>query len=47
LERAGAENPDELVDRLVGPIYYRALVSGEGISDEFIDRLVRATLRPG
>jgi len=37
---------DDVVDRLVGPVYYRALISGQAIPDEFIDRLVRATLRP-
>jgi AcrR family transcriptional regulator len=45
LARAGIDQ-DGLVDRLVGPIYYRALVSGEEISEAFIDELVTATLRP-
>jgi len=36
----------EWVDRLVGPIYYRALVTGADIPDDFVDRLVTATLRP-
>jgi AcrR family transcriptional regulator len=39
-------NDDALVDRLVGPIYYRALVTGEEITDEFVDELVTATLPP-
>lgn len=36
---------DALVDRLVGPIYYRALVTGEDVPDQFIDDLVTATFR--
>jgi AcrR family transcriptional regulator len=43
-ERLGFD--DALYDRLVGPIYYRALVTGEEITDEFIDELVTATLPP-
>jgi AcrR family transcriptional regulator len=35
---------DALVDRLVGPIYYRALVTGQEIPASFIDGLVTATL---
>lgn len=35
-----------LYDRLVGPIYYRALVTGEEITDGFIDELVTATFPP-
>ncbi len=45
LVRAGIDDR-ALVDRLVGPIYYRALVTGEEISEEFIDELVTATLPP-
>jgi AcrR family transcriptional regulator len=51
LERAvarGALPPDTdldlLVDRLVGPVYYRVLVTGEPVSREFTDALVAATL---
>ncbi|RDI58992.1 TetR/AcrR family transcriptional regulator [Nocardia pseudobrasiliensis] len=36
---------DFLVDQLVGPIYYRALVTGEPVSKEFTDRLVARVLR--
>lgn len=35
-----------LVDRLAGPICYRALITGEEITDRFIDDLVTATLPP-
>lgn len=31
---------DTLVDRLVGPLYYRALVTGQEISEVFVARLV-------
>ncbi|MEV6842592.1 TetR/AcrR family transcriptional regulator [Actinoplanes sp. NPDC051411] len=44
-ERAGFTD-GALFDRLVGPIYYRALVTGEEITDQFIDDLVTATLPP-
>ncbi|MEV4641010.1 TetR/AcrR family transcriptional regulator [Actinoplanes sp. NPDC049548] len=33
---------DVLVDRLVGPIYYRVLVTGQAVGEEFVDELVRA-----
>ncbi|MFI6217963.1 TetR/AcrR family transcriptional regulator [Nocardia brasiliensis] len=36
---------DFLVDQLVGPIYYRALVTGEPVPREFTDRLVAQVLR--
>jgi AcrR family transcriptional regulator len=35
---------DFAVDRLMGPIYYRALVTGEPVPREFTDRLVREFL---
>lgn len=35
---------DTLVDRLVGPLYYRALVTGQEITDVFVGKLVRTTL---
>lgn len=35
---------DTTVDRLVGPLYYRALITGQEITDEFITDLVGATL---
>jgi len=33
------------VDLLLGPIYYRMLMSGEPLTSAFIDRLVRAVMR--
>lgn len=38
---AGADL-DVLVDRLVGPVYYRVLVTGQAIPESFVDELVRA-----
>jgi AcrR family transcriptional regulator len=35
---------DMLVDRLVGPLYYRALVTGQDITEAFVVQLIRATL---
>lgn len=35
---------DMLVDRLVGPLYYRALVTAQEITEAFVTRLVSATL---
>jgi AcrR family transcriptional regulator len=35
---------DLLLDRLVGPVYYRALVTGEPLPRDFTDQLVAATL---
>ncbi|GAA0561249.1 TetR/AcrR family transcriptional regulator [Paractinoplanes ferrugineus] len=35
---------DTIVDRLVGPLYYRALVTGQEITTEFVTELVRATI---
>ncbi len=35
---------DVLVDRLVGPLYYRALVTGEEITEDFVTQLVDRTL---
>ncbi|GLY96972.1 putative transcriptional regulator, TetR family protein [Actinoplanes sp. NBRC 103695] len=37
---AGADL-DALVDRLVGPIYYRALVTGQEVTDGYVAELVR------
>lgn len=36
---------DFLVDQLVGPIYYRVLVTGEPVPKEFTDQLVAQVLR--
>ena len=35
---------DTLVDRLVGPLYYRALVAGQEMTEGFVAQLVGATL---
>jgi hypothetical protein len=35
------------VDLLLGPIYYRLLISGEPLNDTFVDRLVRAVMTFG
>ena len=35
-----AEQIERLVDRLVGPIYYRLLLSGDVITDEYLWELV-------
>ena len=32
------------VDLLLGPIYYRSLMSGEPLTPAFIDRLVRSVM---
>lgn len=52
LERAleRGELPSELdltaeTDQLMGPVYYRVLVTGEPVGEEFTDRLVDAFLR--
>ena len=36
---------DTMVDRLVGPLYYRALVTGQEITGTFITELVSANLK--
>ncbi|SNY64838.1 TetR/AcrR family transcriptional regulator [Paractinoplanes atraurantiacus] len=36
---------DTIVDRLVGPLYYRALITGQEITTEFVTDLVSATLK--
>jgi EmrB/QacA subfamily drug resistance transporter len=43
--RADAD-PALLADLIVAPVYYRLLVSGEPIDDEFATRLIRAVLDP-
>jgi len=35
------------VDLLLGPIYYRLLISGEPLTSAFVDRLVRAVMAYG
>ncbi|HEY6793044.1 MAG TPA: TetR-like C-terminal domain-containing protein, partial [Trebonia sp.] len=41
---AGTDVPSD-VDELLGPIYYRALVTGEPVDRQFTDRLVDHYLR--
>jgi hypothetical protein len=38
---------DIAVDLLLGPIYYRLLMSGEPLTRAFIDRMVRAVMAYG
>jgi hypothetical protein len=35
------------VDLLLGPIYYRLLISGEPLTSAFVERLVRAVMAYG
>jgi hypothetical protein len=35
------------VDLLLGPIYYRLLISGEPLTSAFVERLVRAVMANG
>ncbi|QIS14503.1 TetR/AcrR family transcriptional regulator [Nocardia arthritidis] len=44
-ELAAETDIDAALDRLIGPIYYRVLVSGEDIDDRFIDELIEMLLR--
>jgi AcrR family transcriptional regulator len=41
-EVAAGTNPDIFLDAIYGPLYYRKLVSGEPVTDAFIDRIVDA-----
>jgi hypothetical protein len=45
-ELSAAVDLDTLVDRLVGPLYYRALVTGEEITDSFVSELIAAVPPP-
>ena len=47
LRRAGWRDPSVLVDQLAGPIYYRALITGDPIDDEYLRRLIAAVLPAG
>jgi hypothetical protein len=38
---------DIAVDLLLGPIYYRLLISGEPLTSTFVDRVVRAVMAYG
>jgi hypothetical protein len=39
-------SPAVLVDQLVGPLYYRLLVTGEPLSPDYARTLVRSVLGP-
>jgi len=39
-------DPALLVDRLIGPLYFRRLLYHDHITDDYIDRLVTSTLTP-
>jgi len=41
-EVAAGTDADEFLDAIYGPIYYRKIVSGEPVTDAFIDRIVDA-----
>ncbi|PZW48085.1 TetR family transcriptional regulator [Humitalea rosea] len=41
-EIAAGTDPDVFLDAIYGPLYYRKVVSGEPVTDEFIDRIVDA-----
>jgi hypothetical protein len=45
-ELIGAPDADELVSRLVGPVFFRLVMQQRPVSDDFIDRLLEETLAP-
>ncbi|MCL1599510.1 MAG: TetR/AcrR family transcriptional regulator [Actinomycetia bacterium] len=45
-ELAGDTDPALLVDRLIGPLYFRRLLYHDEITNAYIDRLVTTTLTP-
>jgi AcrR family transcriptional regulator len=44
-ELAPGTDPDLFLDAIYGPLYYRKVVSGEPVTNEFIDRIVDAAFR--
>jgi AcrR family transcriptional regulator len=42
----GHASPAVLVDQLVGPLYYRLLITGESITSDYVRELVLSTLGP-
>jgi AcrR family transcriptional regulator len=44
-ELAAGTNPDVFLDAIYGPLYYRKVVSGEPVTDDFIDSIVDAAFR--
>lgn len=45
-ELVGEPDADELIARLVGPIFFRQLLQRQSISDDFLERLIDETLAP-
>lgn len=45
-EIVGTPDTDELVSRLVGPIFFRLVMQQEPVSDAYLDRLLEETLAP-
>jgi AcrR family transcriptional regulator len=45
-ELVGEPDADELVARLIGPVFFRLLMQQERVSDDFVDRLIDETLAP-
>ncbi len=45
-EAAGHASPAVVVDQLVGPLYYRLLITGEPIDPAYVRELVLSTLGP-
>ena len=44
-ELAPGTDPDLFLDAIYGPLYYRKVVSGEPVTNDFIDRIVDAAFR--
>jgi AcrR family transcriptional regulator len=44
-ELAPCTDPDLFLDAIYGPLYYRKVVSGEPVTDDFINRIVDAAFR--
>jgi AcrR family transcriptional regulator len=44
-ELAPGTDPDLFLDAIYGPLYYRKVVSGEPVTDDFIDSIVDAAFR--
>jgi len=47
LRRAGWTDPSIVVDQLAGPIYYRVLITGDPINDDYAECLIAAALPIG
>jgi AcrR family transcriptional regulator len=45
-ELVGEPDTDELIGRLIGPIFFRLLMQRLPVSDDFVDRLLDETLAP-